>query len=138
MKQRCCLCYLHVGSLGHWELADGFILTLRTMVFSPMFMTRRLWLICTVHVVIWKMLTTLDDLFTHFPKSDKFKSLQSRTQGIITSVGLQIVYPTGFEGSPAGLLVILATPGGPASRADILYKVNCDRQNNNGEEGFLS
>ncbi|KAJ9672618.1 hypothetical protein PVL29_026015 [Vitis rotundifolia] len=103
-----------------------------------MFMTRRLWLICIVHVVIWKMLTTLDDLFTHFPKSDKFKSLRSGTQGVLTSVRLPIVYPTGFEGSPVGLLVILATPRGPASRADILYKVNYERQNNNGEEGFLS
>lgn len=45
---------------------------------------------------------------------------QSGTQGALTGVGLSIGYPTGFDGSPAGLLVISATPGGPASRAGIL------------------
>lgn len=83
------------------------------------------------------MFATLDDLFTHFSKPDKFKSLRSRTQGVLTGVGLPIEYPNGFEGSPASL-VISAAPGGPTSRVGVLYRVNCDRQNNNGEEGFLS
>ncbi|KAJ9709501.1 hypothetical protein PVL29_001129 [Vitis rotundifolia] len=103
------------------------------MVFSSMFMTGRLWLICTVHVVIWKILATLDDLFTHFSKPDKLKSLRSGTQGVLIGVGLPIEYPIGFEGSLAGLLVILVAPGASASRADILYRVNCDRQNINGK-----
>ena len=103
-----------------------------------MFMMERLWLICTVHVVIWKLLATLDGIFSHFSKPDNFKSFQSGTQGVLTGIGLPIEYPTRFEGSPAGLLIISAAPGGPTNKADILYKVNCDRQNNNGEERFLS
>ncbi|XP_062176087.1 carboxyl-terminal-processing peptidase 2, chloroplastic-like, partial [Alnus glutinosa] len=45
---------------------------------------------------------------------------QSGTQGAITGVGLSIGYPTQFDGSAAGLLVISAAPGGPANRAGIL------------------
>lgn len=33
---------------------------------------------------------------------------------------MSIGYPTGTDGSPAGLLVISAAPGGPANRAGIL------------------
>ncbi|RVX07503.1 Carboxyl-terminal-processing peptidase 2, chloroplastic [Vitis vinifera] len=72
------------------------------------------------NMAIKKMLATLDDPFTRFLEPDKFKSLRSGTQGALTGVGLSIGYPTGFDGSPAGLLVISATPGGPASRAGIL------------------
>lgn len=72
------------------------------------------------YMAIKKMLATLDDPFTRFLEPDKFKSLRSGTQGALTGVGLSIGYPTGFDGSPAGLLVISATPGGPASRAGIL------------------
>lgn len=45
---------------------------------------------------------------------------QSGTQGAITGVGLSIGYPTKFDGSPAGLVVISAAPEGPANRAGIL------------------
>lgn len=45
---------------------------------------------------------------------------QSGTQGALTGVGLSIGYPTKFDGSPAGLVVISAAPGGPANRAGIL------------------
>ncbi|KAK7838264.1 carboxyl-terminal-processing peptidase 2 [Quercus suber] len=45
---------------------------------------------------------------------------QSGTQGALTGVGLSIGYPTQFDGSPAGLVVISAAPGGPANRAGIL------------------
>lgn len=69
------------------------------------------------------MLATLDDPFTHFPEPNKFKSLRSGIQGALTSVGLLIEYPIGFDGSPARLLVILVALGGPTSRVDILYKV---------------
>ncbi|KAJ9685300.1 hypothetical protein PVL29_017360 [Vitis rotundifolia] len=81
------------------------------MMFSSMFMAGRLWLIYTVDVVIRKMLATLDDLFTCFLESDKFKS-----------VGLSIEYPNGFDRSPAEHLVISAALGGPTSKADVLYK----------------
>lgn len=45
---------------------------------------------------------------------------QSGTQGALTGVGLSIGYPTKFDGSSAGLVVISAAPGGPANRAGIL------------------
>lgn len=45
---------------------------------------------------------------------------QSGTQGSLTGVGLSIGYPAGSDGSPAGLVVISAAPGGPANRAGIL------------------
>lgn len=45
---------------------------------------------------------------------------QSGTQGALTGVGLSIGYPTQFDGSAAGLVVISAAPGGPANRAGIL------------------
>lgn len=44
---------------------------------------------------------------------------QSGTQGALTGVGLSIGYPTGNDGALSGLMVISASPGGPASRASI-------------------
>uniref|UniRef100_A0A2N9F3Q2 C-terminal processing peptidase n=1 Tax=Fagus sylvatica TaxID=28930 RepID=A0A2N9F3Q2_FAGSY len=72
------------------------------------------------YMAIRKMLATLDDPFTRFLEPEKFKSLRSGTQGALTGVGLSIGYPTQFDGSPAGLVVISAAPGGPANRAGIL------------------
>ncbi|KAF3457523.1 hypothetical protein FNV43_RR02181 [Rhamnella rubrinervis] len=72
------------------------------------------------YAAIKKMLATLDDPFTRFLEPEKFKSLQSGTQGALTGVGLSIGYPTKFDGSPAGLVVISAAPEGPANRAGIL------------------
>ncbi|GAV62212.1 PDZ domain-containing protein/Peptidase_S41 domain-containing protein [Cephalotus follicularis] len=69
---------------------------------------------------IRKMLATLDDPFTRFLEPEKFKSLRSGTQGALTGVGLSIGYPTAVDGSTSGLVVISASPGGPASRAGIL------------------
>ncbi|KAG2727744.1 hypothetical protein I3760_01G172100 [Carya illinoinensis] len=72
------------------------------------------------YMAIRKMLATLDDPFTRFLESEKFKSLRSGTQGALTGVGLSIGYPTHFDGSAAGLVVISAAPGGPANRAGVL------------------
>ncbi|XWS53724.1 hypothetical protein CRYUN_Cryun10bG0025100 [Craigia yunnanensis] len=72
------------------------------------------------YMAIKKMLATLNDPFTRFLVPEKFKSLRSGTQGALTGVGLSIGYPTGSEGSRAGLVVISAAPGGPANRAGIL------------------
>lgn len=72
------------------------------------------------YMAIKKMLATLDDPFTRFLEPEKFKSLRSGTQGALTGVGLSIGYPTQFDGSAAGLVVISAAPGGPANRAGIL------------------
>ncbi|XP_015887724.3 carboxyl-terminal-processing peptidase 2, chloroplastic isoform X2 [Ziziphus jujuba] len=72
------------------------------------------------YMAIKKMLATLDDPFTRFLEPEKFKSLQSGTQGALTGVGLSIGYPTKFDGSPAGLVVISAAPGGPANKAGVL------------------
>ncbi|XP_050219503.1 carboxyl-terminal-processing peptidase 2, chloroplastic isoform X2 [Mercurialis annua] len=72
------------------------------------------------YMAIRKMLATLGDPFTRFLEPEKFKSLRSGTQGAVTGVGLSIGYPTGSDGSPSGLVVISASPGGPASRAGIL------------------
>ncbi|XP_076959794.1 carboxyl-terminal-processing peptidase 2, chloroplastic-like [Bidens hawaiensis] len=71
------------------------------------------------YAAIKKMLATLDDPFTRFLEPDKFKSLRSGTQGALTGVGLSIGYPTGNNGALSGLMVISASPGGPASRAAI-------------------
>ncbi|XVE81967.1 hypothetical protein DITRI_Ditri15bG0109000 [Diplodiscus trichospermus] len=72
------------------------------------------------YTAIKKMLATLNDPFTRFLEPEKFKSLRSGTQGALTGVGLSIGYPTGSEGSRAGLVVISAAPGGPANRAGIV------------------
>nr|XP_011462430.1 PREDICTED: carboxyl-terminal-processing peptidase 2, chloroplastic isoform X2 [Fragaria vesca subsp. vesca] len=72
------------------------------------------------YTAIKKMLATLEDPFTRFLEPEKFKSLRSGTQGALTGVGLSIGYPTKFDGSSAGLVVISAAPGGPANRAGIL------------------
>ncbi|KAI8537777.1 hypothetical protein RHMOL_Rhmol09G0051000 [Rhododendron molle] len=45
---------------------------------------------------------------------------QSGTQGSLTGIGLSIGYPTGGDGSHGGLVVISASPGGPANKAGIL------------------
>lgn len=45
---------------------------------------------------------------------------QSGTKSAVTGVGLSIGYPTGSDGSPAGLVVISAAPGGPANKAGIV------------------
>ncbi|XP_071719986.1 carboxyl-terminal-processing peptidase 2, chloroplastic-like [Rutidosis leptorrhynchoides] len=71
------------------------------------------------YAAIKKMLGTLDDPFTRFLEPEKFKSLRSGTQGSLTGVGLSIGYPTGNDGALSGLMVISASPGGPASRADV-------------------
>ncbi|XP_024983133.1 carboxyl-terminal-processing peptidase 2, chloroplastic [Cynara cardunculus var. scolymus] len=71
------------------------------------------------YAAIKKMLGTLDDPFTRFLEPEKFKSLRSGTQGALTGVGLSIGYPTGNDGALSGLMVISASPGGPASRAAI-------------------
>ncbi|GFY81459.1 peptidase S41 family protein [Actinidia rufa] len=69
---------------------------------------------------IRKMLATLDDPFTRFLEPEKFKSLRSGTQGSLTGVGLSIGYPLVGDRSPAGVVVISASPGGPANKAGIL------------------
>ncbi|KAM0002731.1 putative processing peptidase [Helianthus debilis subsp. tardiflorus] len=71
------------------------------------------------YAAIKKMLATLDDPFTRFLEPDKFKSLRSGTQGALTGVGLSIGYPTGNDGAVSGIMVISASPGGPASRAAV-------------------
>uniref|UniRef100_A0ACD5XT95 Uncharacterized protein n=1 Tax=Avena sativa TaxID=4498 RepID=A0ACD5XT95_AVESA len=72
------------------------------------------------YAAIKKMLTTLDDPFTRFLEPEKFKSLRSGTQGALTGVGLSIGYPLALNGSPAGLSVMSAAPGGPAEKAGIV------------------
>ncbi|CAB4292489.1 unnamed protein product [Prunus armeniaca] len=72
------------------------------------------------YMAIKKMLATLEDPFTRFLEPEKLKSLRSGTQGALTGVGLSIGYPTKFDGLPAGLVVISASPGGPANKAGIL------------------
>lgn len=44
---------------------------------------------------------------------------QSGTQNALTGVGLSIGYPLGKKESASGLVVISASPGGPANRAGI-------------------
>ncbi|CAN6443136.1 unnamed protein product [Victoria cruziana] len=72
------------------------------------------------YTAIKKMIKELDDPFTRFLEPEKFKSLRSGTQGALTGVGLSIGYPKGTKEQSSGLVVISATPGGPASRAGIL------------------
>ncbi|CAN1759990.1 Carboxyl-terminal-processing peptidase 2, chloroplastic, partial [Linum perenne] len=69
---------------------------------------------------IRKMAASLDDPFTRFLEPEKLRSLRSGTEGSLTGVGLSIGYPGRSEESPAGLVVISASPGGPAHRAGIL------------------
>ena len=45
---------------------------------------------------------------------------KSGTQGALTGVGLSIGYPMAINGSPSGVAVMTATPGGPAEKAGIL------------------
>ncbi|PON35809.1 C-terminal-processing peptidase S41A [Parasponia andersonii] len=72
------------------------------------------------YMAIKKMIATLNDPFTRFLEPEKFKTLRSGTQGAVTGVGLSIGYPTKFDGSPPGLVVISAAPGGPANKAGVL------------------
>jgi len=72
------------------------------------------------YAAIKKMLSTLDDPFTRFLEPEKLKSLRSGTQGALTGVGLSIGYPMAINGSPSGVAVMTATPGGPAEKAGIL------------------
>ncbi|KAK6929674.1 PDZ domain 6 [Dillenia turbinata] len=72
------------------------------------------------YAAIRKMIATLEDPFTRFLEPEKFKGLRSGTQGALTGVGLSIGYPTVADGSGNGLVVVSATPGGPADRAGIL------------------
>ncbi|TVU27737.1 hypothetical protein EJB05_19234 [Eragrostis curvula] len=72
------------------------------------------------YAAIKKMLSTLDDPFTRFLEPEKLKSLRSGTQGALTGVGLSIGYPMALNGSPTGVVVISANPGGPAEKAGIL------------------
>ncbi|XP_020593636.1 carboxyl-terminal-processing peptidase 2, chloroplastic isoform X2 [Phalaenopsis equestris] len=71
------------------------------------------------YMAIKKMLSTLDDPFTRFLEPEKFKSLQSGTQGELTGVGLSIGYPMGLDIPTTGLVVISASPGGPANKIGI-------------------
>lgn len=71
------------------------------------------------YAAIKKMIATLDDPFTRFLEPEKFKSLRSGTQNALTGVGLSIGYPTGKNESSPGLVVVSASPGGPANRAGI-------------------
>ncbi|KAH1191679.1 Carboxyl-terminal-processing peptidase 2, chloroplastic [Glycine max] len=91
------------------------------------------------YTAIRKMLATLDDPFTRFLEPEKFRSLrvqflltlgfplayfthclgQSGTKGALTGVGLSIGYPTKADMQPGGLVVISASPGGPAYRAGV-------------------
>ncbi|KAL9237729.1 hypothetical protein vseg_012243 [Gypsophila vaccaria] len=72
------------------------------------------------YMAIRKMVASLNDPFTRFLEPEKLKSLRSGTQNSLTGVGLSIGYPTGIDESQAGVVVISAAPGGPASRAGIL------------------
>jgi carboxyl-terminal processing protease len=45
---------------------------------------------------------------------------KSGSQGTLTGVGLSISYPMALNGSPSGLSVMSATPGGPAENSGIL------------------
>ncbi|RAL54517.1 hypothetical protein DM860_001645 [Cuscuta australis] len=71
------------------------------------------------YAAIRKMVSTLDDPFTRFLEPEKFNSLKSGTQSALTGVGISIGYPTGRNDATPGLVVISASPGGPANRADI-------------------
>ncbi|KAK6645836.1 hypothetical protein PHAVU_L001972 [Phaseolus vulgaris] len=68
---------------------------------------------------IRKMLATLDDPFTRFLEPEKLRSLRSGTQGALTGVGISIGYPTKADVQTGGLVVISASPGGPAYRAGV-------------------
>ncbi|KAG4997846.1 hypothetical protein JHK82_028618 [Glycine max] len=87
--------------------------------------------------VIRKMLATLDDPFTRFLEPEKFRSLRSGTEGALTGVGLSIGYPTKAEMQPGGLVVISASPGGPAYRVgvlsgDVILAIDCTSTENMG------
>ncbi|KAJ4841888.1 hypothetical protein Tsubulata_014249 [Turnera subulata] len=91
------------------------------------------------YAAIRKMLATLDDPFTRFLDPERFKSLRSGTQGALTGVGISISYPTKGDGSgqATGLVVISASPGGPANRAgisagDIILAINDTTTQNMG------
>ncbi|CAH9137305.1 unnamed protein product [Cuscuta epithymum] len=71
------------------------------------------------YAAIRNMIATLDDPFTRFLEPEKFKSLRSGTQSELTGVGISIGYLTTSSDSAPGLMVISASPGGPANRADI-------------------
>ncbi|KAL5548351.1 hypothetical protein UlMin_003582 [Ulmus minor] len=47
------------------------------------------------------------------------QSWQSGTQGAVTGVGLSIGYPMKLDASPAGLIFISTSPGGPTNRGGI-------------------
>ncbi|RHN80231.1 putative processing peptidase [Medicago truncatula] len=72
------------------------------------------------YMAIRKMLATLDDRFTRFLEPEKFRSLRSGTKGALTGVGISIGYPTKADMPSDGLVVISASPGGPAYRAGVL------------------
>ncbi|XP_006589318.1 carboxyl-terminal-processing peptidase 2, chloroplastic-like isoform X2 [Glycine soja] len=83
------------------------------------------------------MLATLDDPFTRFLEPEKFRSLRSGTEGALTGVGLSIGYPTKAEMQPGGLVVISASPGGPAYRVgvlsgDVILAIDCTSTENMG------
>ncbi|XP_051127635.1 carboxyl-terminal-processing peptidase 2, chloroplastic [Andrographis paniculata] len=72
------------------------------------------------YAAIKKMVATLDDPFTRFLEPQKFKSLRSGTRNTLTGVGVSIGYPAGKDKPVPGLVVVSATPGGPASKAGVL------------------
>ncbi|XP_058752571.1 carboxyl-terminal-processing peptidase 2, chloroplastic [Vicia villosa] len=71
------------------------------------------------YTAIRKMLATLEDPFTRFLEPEKFRSLRSGTKGALTGVGISIGYPTKGDMPSGGLVVISASPGGPAYRAGV-------------------
>ncbi|XP_024385319.1 carboxyl-terminal-processing peptidase 2, chloroplastic isoform X2 [Physcomitrium patens] len=73
------------------------------------------------YAAIRKMLATLDDPFTRFLEPEKFKSLQSGTNGAVTGVGLEVGFNTSDSStSNTDLVVVSPVSGGPAARAGVL------------------
>ncbi|XP_022641058.1 carboxyl-terminal-processing peptidase 2, chloroplastic isoform X2 [Vigna radiata var. radiata] len=86
---------------------------------------------------IKKMLATLDDPFTRFLEPEKLRSLRSGTQGALTGVGISIGYPSKTDVQTGGLVVISASPEGPAYRAgvssgDVILEINDTSTENMG------
>ncbi|KAG0560246.1 hypothetical protein M758_10G160500 [Ceratodon purpureus] len=73
------------------------------------------------YAAIRKMLATLDDPFTRFLEPEKFKSLQSGTNGAVTGVGLEVGFNTSDSStSNEDLVVVSPVSGGPAARAGVV------------------
>ncbi|KAJ0793312.1 putative processing peptidase [Helianthus annuus] len=111
-REQTCMIYGYYGVVSFCD--DNTLLALYALIY-----VRHSMRFLHPDAAIKKMLATLDDPFTRFLEPDKFKSLRSGTQGALTGVGLSIGYPTGNDGAVSGIMVISASPGGPASRAAI-------------------